>query len=687
MNLTIGKKLAGSFLILSLIVLAAGLTGMTTVKKVARSGDIVLEEKVPFKDVAMEAVISAEKAVNACRKYLLSETGLSEIEEQVNEHIGDFDMFISMVKYGTESKEFKNSPAGRMYVKDGLNIKVPRGTDEMLALVEIISEDQLIFSNKARELMETHKKRVQYSFTYNGVHYDLSGFLYAADLKHRKWFEQLQDAVEYEIDFTGELDPTKCFLGDWYTSFKCEDKELTALLDKFQSDHAKFHEVGKNVMSAEDSQKEALLQRGVRYATKVQQGLANLQKYAEAKIQETEGQEQTLVNAMFEASEKMTSHLEQLEEIADNDMNLAQTNAKKSKASSAWLLTILMSCSVLLAATLGFFVIRSITRPLNRAIKGLTESAGQVTSASVQIASSSQSLAEGASEQAAGIEETSSSIEEMASMTNQNADNSDHANILMSDTSKMAEQANNSISELTSSMGNIAKASKDTFKIIKTIDEIALQTNLLALNAAVEAARAGEAGAGFAVVAEEVRNLALRSAEAAKNTASLIEDTVNKTKEGSGVAVKTNEAFSEVTNGVKKTGELINEISAASKEQAHGISQVNKAIAEMDKVTQQNAAHAEESAAASEQMNAQAVQMMEVVEQLSTLVNGRTDNKTVSRQRRLNEKQKIETPKNLPVSAKKTNGLTVHKTKQVNLEAELRPDQIIPLDKEAFTDF
>lgn len=228
----------------------------------------------------------------------------------------------------------------------------------------------------------------------------------------------------------------------------------------------------------------------------------------------------------------------------------------------------------------------------SRIIKGLREVAEQVASASVEVSAYSHSLAEGASEQAASIEETSSSLEEMSSMTKQNADHAGQANALMEESVRNLAGAGRCMSELTESMEAISTASAETFKIIKTIDEIAFQTNLLALNAAVEAARAGESGAGFAVVADEVRNLALRAADAAGNTATFIEGTVNKVEEGSGLLAKANGAFGDVTESAKKVAELVAEISIASAEQAQGIEQINKAVAQMDKVIERNAAHA-----------------------------------------------------------------------------------------------
>jgi methyl-accepting chemotaxis protein len=228
---------------------------------------------------------------------------------------------------------------------------------------------------------------------------------------------------------------------------------------------------------------------------------------------------------------------------------------------------------------------------LAQSVDAMRQKMGEAVGGSVE---TSQVLSEAASEQAASLEETSSSLEEMASMIKNNADSTAKANGLMSGANQTIEKANASMSQLTVSMKEIANASEQTQKIVKTIDEISFQTNLLALNAAVEAARAGEAGAGFAVVAEEVRNLALRAAEAAKNTSNLMGDIVGKIRAGEKLVITTNQDFVEMRSSSSKVVELMGGIAASSQEQSQGIEQINTAILQMNQVTQQNAASAEE---------------------------------------------------------------------------------------------
>ena len=338
----------------------------------------------------------------------------------------------------------------------------------------------------------------------------------------------------------------------------------------------------------------------------------------------------------------------------------------------AGIIVIAVAASIIL-----WTVQRSISTPINRIVENLNEGAEQVSSASEEISSASQLLAEGASEQAASIEESSSSLEEISSRTKKNAESATEADRLMKESNEVVLTANRSMGELSSAMEEISKTGEETAKIIKTIDEIAFQTNLLALNAAVEAARAGEVGAGFAVVAGEVRNLAMRAAEAARNTSHLIDGTVKRIRQGSDLVVKTNEAFSQVAKGTSKVGELVSEIAVSSREQALGIDQVTKAVDGMDKIAQRNAANAEESASTSEELNAQAVQMKEIVSALVKLVG---------------ENEKREVRKELAPSVE--NGTPVLRArrklrKKVDLSnlGQMDPDKVIPMDKTKFPEF
>jgi len=298
--------------------------------------------------------------------------------------------------------------------------------------------------------------------------------------------------------------------------------------------------------------------------------------------------------------------------------------ARVQSGSATTQISMLIGFCIIMAAAVGiaFAITVSTNRALKKVAHQLEDGAEHVAAASGHVSHASQSLAEGSSTQAASIEETSASLEEMAGITRGNAENSGKANALAKKARESADKGVNDMHAMSAAMAAIKISSDDIAKIIKTIDEIAFQTNILALNAAVEAARAGEAGMGFAVVADEVRNLAQRSAQAAKETASKIESAIAKTGQGVAISGKVASALNQIVADVRQVDELVTQVANASREQTEGITQINTAVGQMDRVTQSNAANAEESAAAAQELNALAETVKGSVAELMQLVSG-----------------------------------------------------------------
>ncbi len=344
-----------------------------------------------------------------------------------------------------------------------------------------------------------------------------------------------------------------------------------------------------------------------------------------------------------------------LQEEIDSQKEIADFTAQESiKLTNNTTTVVNLSIIVMLATCLAiaYVIVRSLNRVLTGVADTLGDGASQIVAASGQLASASQSLAHGAHEQAASLEETSAALEQIGSMTKRNSESAQAAQALSNDTRVAAETGAQRTEEMQAAMKAILQASTEMAvaihgitnsshsisKIISTIDDIAFQTNILALNAAVEAARAGEAGMGFAVVAEEVRSLAKRSADAAKETAAMIEGAVNQSQLGVEVNSKVTARIAEIVqkaNGVRdslahivakarEVDSVVGQITEASREQNSGLEQINRAINLMNQVTQANAAGSEQTASASEELTAQSVELRAGVDVLVKLVKGQS---------------------------------------------------------------
>jgi hypothetical protein len=306
------------------------------------------------------------------------------------------------------------------------------------------------------------------------------------------------------------------------------------------------------------------------------------------------------------------------EDRASSDRGVEAFFASADRA-EMWVLVLVIGAASA-GALLGFFFVRSTNRSLMAFVSELNESSAYVASAAQQVTESSRVMAAGASDQAASIEETSVSAEQVTAMTVRNAESSRTAAEVMTTVDQHVKESNLTLQQMLTSMTEITASSGKISQIIKVIDEIAFQTNILALNAAVEAARAGEAGMGFAVVAGEVRSLAQRSAQAAKDTAALIEESIAASNEGSANLKRVSEVVHAITESAAQVKTLIDEVSLGSQEQARGIGEISKAVARMSHVTQESATNAGDNASAGDRLSQHAEAMRGVVLRLRGMV-------------------------------------------------------------------
>lgn len=646
-NTNLGTKIMGGYLVILAFVAITGFVGYLGTKTVAHSLVVVGDEEAPVVDAANAMKYSMMSARIAMDEYKSAtavmatndEASLDKIIKDYQQSIGDFDNLTAAI---LEGKTLANGT------------KVIKTDNEELA--NLVNEANKAHDEKfqasAAAMMESGKASLKLKAqesasiqdaekTFREVITDASALedLIAQDIKKKasdaKISAEAQEILKKDVP-----------LGDVANEIKVLMAELRMNKEEFIKGRnaQELDETEKNFrknVAAFDKLAEAILKGGVvdgvpviasdnekikAVVKELDENHASFQKQFEemmaahrSMIKSTKAADDTMLE-VDKRGEEVRLLLDKVGELSGKEMTKAKDDGAASiKMSLTWIIAAL-GAALSLGLLIGFLVTRSITKPIGTVIGSLSQGAEQISSASGQVAQSSQQMAEGASDQASSLEEISSSLEEMAAMTKQNADNAKQANAMASGAREAAQKGSEVTRRMSLAIDKIKISSDQTAKIVKTIDEIAFQTNLLALNAAVEAARAGDAGKGFAVVAEEVRNLAQRSAEAAKNTATLIEDSQKNADNGVKVSSEVAEILNQIVASTHKVTQLNADVATGSDEQAQGIEQINIAVSQMDRVTQSNAANAEESASASEELSAQAKELNEMVSVLVQIV-------------------------------------------------------------------
>lgn len=642
MKISLKFKLVSAFLFVAVLVVIAGGVGLFMSQVLVRAGDKVAREMAPTQYVALKTAQSLGRVNELALQFSSAMSKFEDHEKALALAMQEFNMWLRMPLLSTESEQFKKE-FGKTYKDLNLNIKVPKANPSVEKIVTEVLEFDKEISLALADLSNAQKKFSQYIVTLDGEEMYLDDFARMAFLDYLDWAAALQDAINIGTKFEYTTDPKKSVLGKWMYFCKIDDKELADLIANTRKYHERLYKAANDVNAVSDPELKMGAFNGAKVSKlKLEGQLKKLNDLAKKRVAALTTEKNAAVAKVERVSRQLLKKSEELLVEVDKEMTSAIAESVNAKVLVNASLPVITVIAVILALLIGLFMSGLITkavfevsrimmgvasgdlrekakvssddevgdlaRNVNSMVDGLVGlvgkvkySAGELVNATGEVSSSAQQIADGAQQQSASFEELSSSVQS-------NAENAKTASLLSEEAVKETEETRRVMDGTIDAMNAIEKRASQMSEAVNLITEIADQTNLLALNAAIEAARAGEHGKGFAVVADEVRSLAERSATSAKEIATLIKASVEDIGTGVVISKKAGENTNKVIEKINQVSGQLRHVVETTQEQA-------AAMEENSAVTESNASAAEQLAATAEKMTSQAEELRSMVEQ------------------------------------------------------------------------
>jgi len=636
MKMTIGKKLSICFLGLAMLVLLSGVVGIIILYQVTNSADTVGNNKAPVQYAVMNAALVIQKIEENSGNFLAATHGLQERENEITSILDDLDMWVAMLQFGTESKEFKDSKSGELYIRKGLKVTTPKGSGKILLVIERILQENANLRPIIADLLKVHKEFASYSvITKDKKIYPLPSFLNLTQRLQSEWNQKLKDAAGMEAVFAGETALKDGLLGEWLTSYKVENQELMKLVQQLSPQIEKIRAQAEAINKASSATEKIIgFNRTVISTSKIEKSFNALNAFTEILYRNLEATEGAKQAALTVSAAKINKELSDLITNAAQEMQDALRETAGAKKTGTTILIILTIAAVIIAVVMGLLMsrymagrIRSLANTTkdiargdlrkkvavtssdelggladdtNKMIDNLQDMIGQIrnfsgslSDASIDLGGVSQDLDHHAGDLAAkstdtahATEKMSASILEISTIANDATEKvqsvamaTEEMSATIKEIAMNAEQARNvtakaviTVGNTTAKMTELSHAATEIGKVAEVIVNIADQTNLLSLNATIEAARAGEAGKGFAVVANEVKELAHQTNKATGD----IREKIAAIQKSSDMTITAIEEISQVIDSINS---IVVVIAGAVEEQSVTTNEIAQVVA------------------------------------------------------------------------------------------------------------